>query len=325
MEFINETDAQARLFRTCLDETGEVMTALLVARATFVVGARGLVPDRENALPIFPEPLPTDFGELPADHVLGKRGCDLIALGNAYPAGGRRAASATVRLQVGDFTRSLLVFGDRVWTRRGGHLVASEARPFERMPLVWEHVYGGKARRGTAAIAHDDNVVGKGFYLEEDQAAGGPLPNIEDPEARIEQWTDHPRPINLAPVSPTSRFAAENFLDIAADGEVQYRGAAFNCAHPKLRVPALRGGEGVRLSGMTPGDPLAFVLPRGELAVAVALEDRRYEFQTTLDTLYIFPEERRVAITYRCHFTYRYVREEKRVTRLLRAARTSAP
>lgn len=322
MEFINETDAQARLFRTCLDETGERINGLLVARVTYVVGPRGLVADLDNALPILPEPLKTDFGELPADHVLGKRGCDLIALGYAYPGRGLRATSAAVRLQIGDFERALYVFGDRVWTRRGGRLVMSAAAPFERLPLRWDRAYGGKAQRGKARIGHEDNEEGRGFYLEEKAAEGGPLPNIEDPRALVSQWSDRPRPINFAPVPATSRLMAENFVKIDdTTGAVEYRGATFNCAHPALRVAALRGGEGVRLNGMTPGAPLVFALPRDEYAVEVSLEDRRYSFRAPLDTVYLFPEERRVALTYRCHFTYRYVREELRVTRLVRVAR----
>jgi uncharacterized protein YjbI with pentapeptide repeats len=86
----------------------------------------------------------------------------------ACPPGGPAAACA-VRATVGSVQKTLVVHGDRTWSGRK----ASEAEPFERMPLDWTRAYGGPAFAA--------NPLGRGHAPEADGTR--PLPNIEYPQS----------------------------------------------------------------------------------------------------------------------------------------------
>jgi hypothetical protein len=107
-----------------------------------------------------PEPLRLDdehLGGHPMRSLVGAcevapmlRAVDVVLTGHAYPAAGE--AQTEVRLGLGGaaagllFEKKLLVRGDRD--------AAGVARPFERMPLVWERSFGG--------IGHVQNPIGVG-------------------------------------------------------------------------------------------------------------------------------------------------------------------
>lgn len=105
--------------------------------------------------------------------------------GHAYAPGGR-ATSCPVRLQVGEWSKTLLVTGARTW--RPGVLFGastSDPAPFAKLPLGWESAFGGEG------YAH--NPVGKGL--------GEELPHLEDPKHPLRSRRDRPEPVSFAPVS----------------------------------------------------------------------------------------------------------------------------
>ncbi len=122
----------------------------------------------------------SDFGDF-------KLKTDLLLRGTCHPGGGRTAQVSTVRFAVGAWSKSLRVFGRRVWTDRLGDPI-SEPAPFASMPLSYENAFGGPefAR----------NPVGKGYRTAE-------LPSIEDPRAQIRSRRDTPEPASFAPLSPS--------------------------------------------------------------------------------------------------------------------------
>lgn len=138
-----------------------------------------------------------------ADVVLQRDQCDVIVLGHAYAPGQR---SFAIRINVGPLVRDIHVFGDRRLEPLGnGKVRFSLPEPFEKMPLRWEHAYGGVDMITRAAIgdpfaemaadegiphdprfglyAYSRNPVGKGYLIEptNDAIEACRLPNFEDP------------------------------------------------------------------------------------------------------------------------------------------------
>jgi hypothetical protein len=76
--------------------------------------------------------------------------------------------------------------------------------------------------------------------------------------------------------------------------------AYWNCAHPDLRVPYLRGDEIIELTNLTPGGKLTFQLPGSTPFVLVRYEKGEIApAPANLDTLVIEPDNMRVSIVWR--------------------------
>jgi uncharacterized protein YjbI with pentapeptide repeats len=111
---------------------------------------------------------------------------DLLLRGTCHPGEGRAVRVCTVRFAVGTWSKSLRVFGRRVWTERIGEPV-SEPAPFVSMPITWENAFGGPE--------HARNPAGKGHRTPE-------LPAVEDPEAPLRSRRDTPEPASFGALNP---------------------------------------------------------------------------------------------------------------------------
>src|SRR6185312_13489239 len=125
------------------------------ARAVIIKGTFDLVPDGPAKLRDETE-LPR--GDLhagdemmrsvlyPTDFAIFKPRADVTLKGHAYAPGGGSPA-AQVRFRFGrknnGFDRSIAVFGERRWQQAVVRLGPTDARPFQKMPLVYERAYGG--------------------------------------------------------------------------------------------------------------------------------------------------------------------------------------
>src|SRR5690606_12315917 len=119
--------------------------------------------------------------------------------------------------------------------------VPSEPRPFDALPLVWEHAFGG---------AGLPNPVGRGL----DDAP----PQIEDPEHLIRERGDRPAPIGFWSVPPLwparwsllgrydERWLAERYPYFAEDMDLRF----FQCAPAEQQLDALRGDERYAIEGL---------------------------------------------------------------------------
>jgi hypothetical protein len=103
----------------------------------------------------------------PSDYVPPKPRADVLLVGRACAPGGAAVESLIARLQIGHFSKSVRVIGDRVWMSTPEGPRPSRPRPFTELPLRYERA----ARCG-------DNLggipIGPGIAV-----AGQPLPNIE--------------------------------------------------------------------------------------------------------------------------------------------------
>jgi uncharacterized protein YjbI with pentapeptide repeats len=187
----------------------------------------------------------------PGDFAPMKPRADVILNGHAHARPG--AALARVELRVGPLVSSLVVLGPRRWLSGGQ---PSEPEPFDRLPLRWEHAFGGPE---VAA-----NPVGVGA------PPSTSVPRIERPEKLLQRRGDRPPPAGFAAIPPAwaPRAAALGTYGAAwqearwpffpEDFDWSY----WNAAPAELTVPWLRGDEEYRVTSVRPsGGDLAGRLP----------------------------------------------------------------
>jgi hypothetical protein len=290
-----------------------------------------LVADPDAAAwPVTGEPIETEFGALDGETPFLREGVDLIVLANAYPDA-RSRTELTVSVRAGDFRYEIAVIGDRSWVRRDGVLAPSEAAPFEKMPLTWDRAYGGKLAVESGDMPCAANPLGRGFYLEEGQAEGAALPNLEDPALPIRSFRDQPEPRCPAPCGRDLALrilrAAEFDTSSAVPRLVKFRPAYFNNAHPSLVLPnAPRAGAAFEITHVRPGgESLRFTFAERAFHVYVQLQERPYVFPAHLESIVVFAEQQRVVLGFKSAFRYRMVPLERRVAVLREGSAPASP
>lgn len=240
------------------------------------------------------------------DHCMWKPDSEILVSGDAVPPGGVPATevSVGVRLTRGKtklVDRTLRVIGDRSWGTTG----PTEPVPFERMPVDWEHAFGGEKS--------DWNLVGKGMAPIELENGDRihPLANVEDPARPVTTKLDRPKPASFGPIDMTlpvhfkkmgtydKRWKDEFFPGLAEDIDW----SVFNVAHEDQRLAGwLDGSETFRIANMHP----KHMVIEGTLPQIVArcfLQERGksglHELPLRLETLHLFPTSARGVLIFR--------------------------
>lgn len=234
-------------------------------------------------------------------------GTDVYVNGSAWAPGGSRVQSMTVDVRVGELGRSARVFGDRVWSRSVADVVASRPVPFERVPLRWDRAFGGGDPSDGKAY-EGRNPAGVGLYRSPDEAAGAPLPNVEDPAAPITDLWSRPDPVGFGAIGrhwqPRASFAGTYDEDWKRERAPlwpeDFDERFFLAAAPGLSaVPHLRGGEGVYLSGLHPGGAIGFALPTVRIRCKSVFAGRVEQATMRLDAVILEPDEGRFTLVHR--------------------------
>lgn len=330
MRLRNETAAGADLIRSVYD--GDRNLAALIARASFKIEEDALVFVTGDAWPVSGAPHPSPFGEVPGDLPFLTGGVDVMVAGSAHAPGGEPVERLSVELRVGTrFSRRIEVFGDRRWQPDGDRLVASDPRPFTSMPLTFARAFGGEAEsEGGHKLPWPANPGGCGFYLTAEQAAGSPLPNLEDPSDRISTWSDRVEPLAFDRYPADGSLRVMNAVDVHHDRVTpenshieRVKPLMFNLAHPKLIIEPKRApsaGDCIEISHVRPDGPLRFRMPDFALHAHLQLEERSHLYPLHLDTLAIEADAKMVHLGYRVVFRYRLRRLERRAITLYSGA-----
>jgi hypothetical protein len=315
MDLINRTNYATTLTTTSIAE--DQMMASVIVKARFRIKNETLRPVKKQVW-AFGKPVKSNFGEFDEDTPFRKQGVDVMLMGKAYPAGKDPAPRSRFELQVGEFNYAIDVIGDRQWRRSGKKLVASEPKPFESMPLTWEYAYGGKCKVETGDMPYHANSLGRGYYLSEETAEGGLLPNLEDPDNPVRNWQEQPKPVGVAPLSRESSLRIMNSIEFDADSVppkiTQIKPSYFNNANPDLILSEWPApGTLIKASGVRPGGgDLSFRLPAGTFHIYVQQADRSYVFPCHLESIIMFTEQKQVMLGFRCCFKYRLKPLERR-------------
>jgi hypothetical protein len=303
MEFDNKTPYPAHFYRTAISD--DTFAASVLVRVTFDVGACGIVPGDEQPWITSRAPFPSPQGEMESDDVYYRGGCDVFLFGSARPADGKAARELEVRVTVGDLSRSVRVFGDRVWAGEVGSLKPSQPAPFESIPLTLPFAFGGKPIWDELEVPHPDNPAGRGFYLEEEEARGQPLPNLEEPDQLVTKWDDRPEPVGLG-VCPM-RFGPRVRRGAIFDDEgalLKIDPTLFNAAFPRMIAARIEPGMRVVVTGVRAGEPLELTVPELSFVARLRFGDDVHDEPLEIDQLGIEVDEARMFVSYRYAFRY---------------------
>lgn len=237
-------------------------------------------------------------------------GTDIYLVGHAWAPGGKPAPRAQVALRVGPCQRGAVVFGERYWREGLGGLQPSSPVPFSQLPIVYERCFGGRIESSSSAAAEasDRNPVGRGLLARPRQAAGELLPNFEDPNRLIATPSDHPPPQGFGPIArhwlPRRTFAGTydaQWLESRAPLWPPDLDDRFFCAASDglCAVPHLRGGEPVRLVGVSPDGPIDFALPTIRLRCKLDFHARSVRRAMVLDAVVLEPDDGSFTLVWR--------------------------
>jgi hypothetical protein len=245
-------------------------------------------------------------------HLL-KPSTDVVLVGEAWAPNQRPRTQVEVSLSVAECRKTILVFGDRSWSRGLTGFSITPPLPFEKMPLVYERAFGGGHETDPAEaenLYEARNPVGCGFAGKRAKRdiEGMKLPNLEDPAHLIEKPIDQPPPAGFGFIAPSwePRRSYAGTYDEAWEKQrapylpKDFNSRFFNMAHPDLICKNhLKGGEPVEVINASPNGALRFKLPSCRIEAVVWITGREEKPQLHLETVLIEPNRATLCMTYR--------------------------
>jgi uncharacterized protein YjbI with pentapeptide repeats len=223
---------------------------------------------------------------------------EVLVTGRCYAPGGKPVPAYEVRLQMGPVNKTLHVFGDRFWKRKGGVFkTISDPMPFTEMAVSYENAFGGpEYKKNPLGKGHAPIKTGTGDSVH-------PLPNIENPTKLIDSPKNKPEPAGFGPIDFTwpqrmdkvgtydQKWLEELFPGLAADMDPTY----FNVAPEDQWIDTFfNGDESVEIKGMHPDKKTVQAkLPGVKSRCFINKKTRNgeefEEIKTSLDTVWLFP------------------------------------
>jgi len=204
----------------------------------------------------------------------------------------------------GRVKKTLRVHGDRAWVPGArGDLRPSRARPFARMPIVWERSFGGVDPEDPAR-AELRNPVGRGLGVHPRSMAGTRLPNFEDPRDPLVSPDGRPTPAGFGALAPhwQPRVRLAGTYDARWNDSRRpllpedFDPAFYNVAPADQQLDRFVSGEEIRLVNLTPAGHERFALPDGTVPIVFVTDKALVNTRTVVDTIVIEPERRRVSL-----------------------------
>jgi len=285
-------------------------TLFLIVKASFKIGEQWVLSDEQTPPTVadeyWGEPNESSL-KYASDFHIGKPATDIIMIGNAYAQNNQPTKQLDVNLSVGQVNKTVRVFGDRVW--KDGRITTPE--PFQSMPMIYEKAFGGEhIIDDQEHLLEEKNPVGCGFAGKRSisDMNGIILPNLEDPDKLISNYTDRPDPACFALSSPTwhprlnylgtydEEWQANRAPYLPSDFDNRF----FNMAHNNLIYPGyLQGGESVQITNMHSKGNLQFNLPHIKLTSQVDLKNSHMHPKFNLETLILEPNQLQLSMVWR--------------------------
>ena len=250
----------------------------------------------------------------PADFCIAKPGTDFVLSAHAVAARQGVDTFVDVGIRVADRARVLRVHGAREWRRTVGGVAPGPAAVIrEPIPLAWSRAYGGLDLSDPARpIEEPRNPVGSGIAHDVNTLVGRAAPQIEAPDAPVDSAGARSHvPVGCAPIGRTfePRRRAAGTYDAAwleqryPARPSDYDASHENCAAPDWRfAEPLRGGEPVRIAGVSPLGAIEFALPKWRVVVQAAIDGKVIEQRPHLDTVLVDGDARVVELVWRALF-----------------------
>lgn len=323
MKLIVDAPVTAGLLRSERDEN--TLVACLVVRERFGIDERGLttLPDDKPRPQIRLDAVDhAEFGELPPDEIPPRTGTDVIVLGDAVCP--EPTIATRVEVHVGEYDLALDVLGDRVWEGPASALMPSNPTPFSTMPLTYARAFGGSAAGEYGPIPWYMNPSGKGYYLQNSEAKGKPLPNVELAKNRIKAWDDKPPPAGLAPYPAIWGLKWEKYLEVKGDQEdveIHPERGMYDRAHPMLTGKNIAPGP-MKILGMSK-KPMLFDVPECAVDVVITVGPKEVTRSLELEEILVDTRAGTVELAWRKMFRYPFIAHQKRQARVVQRKTSS--
>jgi hypothetical protein len=238
--------------------------------------------------------------------------CDVLLNATAYAPEGKPAERVTVGVQIGSWSKSFAVVGDRFWFRAAGTR-ATDPEPFTSMPITYDRAFGGIDTHPDdpeTQVAFRANPSGRGFhkYLSDDRLRGTPLPNTEELHHPVIEPDGNYKPMAFGAIGrhwePRIQYAGtydQHWLDkvfpfLPADFDARY----YQSAPLDQQLPLQWGEQKVTLLNLTPDGRREFLLPHFEAPIHIFTKNgEREDFTAAIDTIQIEPDLERLTLTWR--------------------------
>ena len=312
MSFSNATPYVALDFPT-MDQNG-VAVVTAVVKATFdiledgrIVASEEPIPLRANDVPLDPDK-PTGSLRVPTDLCVEKRGTDVIVVGEAIARTPVKVMDVAVKVR--NLTVPLRVHGERVFYQGISDVSIGPAASFERKQIVYERAYGGMSE--DFLVIEERNPAGVGVEKRKRDLIGRPAPQIEHPARPHKSAGDKHAPVGFGPIMThwlPRRSYAGTFDEVWKETRMPVMPRDFdvrhnNAAHPTLQLDEpLTRGDRVTIVGMTESGLLSFEIPPWPVLIRARF-DRSGKLieRPTIDTLIVYPAERRFEVVMRKTF-----------------------
>jgi len=236
---------------------------------------------------------------------------DLLLVGKSCAPNGTPIPACKVAFQVGGYSKTIGVFGNRFWKRNAvGMQSITEPGLFTEMELRYENSYGGKGFK--------KNPAGKGFWKGKDQTDQKlqPLPNIEDPNNLVNSPHSKVDPAGFGPLNRMWQYRHAkmgtykgNYLKERWPWfPMDFDWSHFNAAPPDMKVEGfLRGDETLYFENLHPKhSQYTSKLPGlrvrcfvKKLVTPESEETTFLEIPMNLDTLWVDMEAEKLVLVWR--------------------------
>lgn len=250
-----------------------------------------------------------------SEFALRKPFCDVVVNGAAYAPPGTTAPMVYAGLQCGQISKSIAVFGPRVWERFISGPAPSEPDPFQRQIISYDYAFGGTdALDPTEAepAMYPPNIVGTGWHRSRnrDLVEGAPMHHCEDPHNLVRSPWDNVAPIGFGPIARGAPERAQyagtyddwwienRFPHLPDDYDDRY--AQSVPADQQMRHP--KGGEVIKISNMMADHDGVFEMQLPKLDQPVVFARNRgpdIPAEPVVDTMIIEPDKRCIDIVTR--------------------------
>lgn len=292
---------------------------IFVVKATYLVGPGGRLEPAEEQNPVvladeyFGEP--GESGIVRASEVLPPAPTTGVTVSGHAVAPQRGVQRMQVGVSVGGMSVTAIVYGDRRWKKKLGGAKPDLPEPIERIPLVWDHAFGGTDLTPGNEKQHqrcEANPVGRGFVARaaKPDIAEMLLPNIEHPNHPIKSPRDRPPPVGFSPIAPNwpprvdyagtydDAWMSERCPLLPDDFDERF----FQAAPAPLTANAyLAGGESCTVTGMSEEGTYSFPLPREKPAVRLRFARGAINATPVLERVHIDADRKAVEMLFKVY------------------------
>lgn len=290
---------------------------VVVVKGTWEIASKGEVVFSESQDPIEPsdryagEPGATSLlaeGEL----TLPKPATDVVFTGHAVaPKPGTKVLQVSVT--VGRRRQTANVYGERRWTSTLGVDRMSGPVPFERIPLDWEHAFGGVDASPADAAQRDwvrENPIGRGFVAAKTRKKAEEVivPSIEDPASPYRALGERIRTVGFLPIAPhwePRKSLAGTYDEAWTETRAPLVPSDFDERFLLTAPVGLRGddrlvgGESCEIVGTTEAGALRFALPGIRPEIRAAFAGASFGVSSALDTVHVDTDAMKLHLVWR--------------------------